>query len=80
VQLRLPDGRRWQRSVYVDETPREITIPMSEMTSVTGGRRRMHLERADALLFVVDTVNTSPGAAGETWFEAMRWQQVKQED
>ena len=77
VQLRLPDGRRWQRSVYLDETAREIVVPMAAMTSVTGGTRRMHLERANALLFVVDTVNTSPGTAGETWIDSISWQQTK---
>ena len=80
VQLRLPDGRRWQRSVYLDETSRDIIVPLEEMTSVTGGARRAHIERADALLFVVDTVNTSPGTAGETWFDSMRWQQARDED
>jgi hypothetical protein len=78
VQLRIPDGRRWQRSVFVDETPREIAVPMREMTSVEPGRRRMHLARADSLLFVVDTVNTSPGTAGETWIDSIRWQQMKE--
>jgi hypothetical protein len=80
VQLRLPDGRRWQRSVYLDETSREIIVPLEEMTSVAGGGRRAHIERADALLFVVDTVNTPPGTAGETWFDSMQWQQAKDED
>jgi hypothetical protein len=79
MQLRIPDGRRWQRSVFVDETPREIVVPTSEMTSVGPGRRRMHLERADSLLFVVDTVNTPPGTAGETWIDSIRWQQAKNE-
>jgi PHP domain len=79
VQLRLPDGRRWRRSVFVDETSREIVVPMSEMTSVAPGRRRMHLLRAESLLFVVDTVNTSPGTAGETWIDSIRWQQVTNE-
>ena len=37
----------------------------------------MHLERANALLFVVDTVNTSPGTAGETWIDSIRWQQTR---
>ena len=79
VQLRVPDGRRWQRSVYLDETPREIIVPIEEMTSVAGGGRRAHIERADALLFVVDTVNTPPGTAGETWLDSLRWQQAKDE-
>ena len=79
VQLRVPDGRRWQRSVYLDETPREIIVSIEEMTSVAGGGRRAHIERADALLFVVDTVNTPPGTAGETWLDSLRWQQAKDE-
>jgi hypothetical protein len=79
VQLRIPDGRRWQRSVYVDETPREITVPMREMTSVASTGRRAHLDRADSLLFVVDTVNTPPGTSGETFLDSVRWQQTKDE-
>jgi hypothetical protein len=53
-------------------------VPMREMSSVEPGRRRMHLARADSLLFVVDTVNTSPGTAGVTWIDSIRWQQTKE--
>jgi hypothetical protein len=77
VQLRVPrgGGRRWQRSVYIDTVPTDIVVPMSEMTAIEAASgRRMHLERADSLLFVVDTVNTAPGTAGETWLDSIRWQ------
>jgi hypothetical protein len=63
----------------VDETPREITVPMREMTSVASSGRRAHLDRADSLLFVVDTVNTPPGTGGETFLDSVRWQQTKDE-
>ncbi len=77
VQLRIPrgGGRRWQRSVYIDTVPTDIVVPISEMTAIeSASGRRMHLERADSLLFVVDTVNTAPGTAGETWLDSIRWQ------
>jgi hypothetical protein len=77
VQLRVPrgGGRRWQRSVYVDTVPADLVVPLSEMTAIEGASgRRMHLDRADSLLFVVDTVNTAPGTAGEIWLDSIRWQ------
>ncbi|MBP1634470.1 MAG: Histidinol phosphatase of the family protein [Acidobacteria bacterium] len=68
VQLRAPAGRegeRWHRSVYLDETPRQVRIRLADMapagptTSATPSRAVV-----DNLLFVVDTVNTAPGSVG----------------
>jgi hypothetical protein len=74
VQLRAPidrdgrptgDGDRWQRSVYLDTEKRTVTIPFDEMTRVTTTTAaHPALASVRALLFVVDTVNTAPGAAG----------------
>ena len=72
VQLRLPngkDGERWGRSVYVDQTPRPIVVPLSEFEPM--GRTtsfRPNVAHIRQVLFVVDTVNTPPGSRGTIWF------------
>jgi hypothetical protein len=70
VQLRAPDGggRRWQRSLYVDATPRTTEVRFSDMRPIEAGRdSRLDLSRVNTLLLVVDTVNAVPGSAGECW-------------
>ena len=71
VQLRLPggrDGQRWRRSVYADLTPRAVVIPLQEFEPVDSSTTQQPLvARVRALLFVVDTVNSAPGASGEIW-------------
>ena len=68
VQLRFsgtPDVQRWQRSVYLDETSRELTVFFDEMTPVgetTTGEPPLH--QVQALLFVIDTLNTLPSNRG----------------
>jgi hypothetical protein len=78
VQLRVPaqaGSERWQRSVYVDQTPREITVFFDETTPVgTTVRRRPALDQVQSLLFVVDTVNTAPGTAGRLFLDAIRYE------
>jgi hypothetical protein len=76
VQLRAAGGagERWRRSVHVDETQREITVAFDEMTPVGGtSRRRPDRSAADAILFVVDTTNTPPGASGEIYIDDVRY-------
>lgn len=68
VQARRPAGaagERWQRSVYLDQTPRDIYVRFNDMTPV-GATSRPILDppQIDTLLFVVDTTNTAPGAQG----------------
>jgi hypothetical protein len=70
VQLRVPEnaGLRWQRSVYLDRTPRAVEVPFSEMRGIEAGRdAHLDVSRATTLLLVVDTVNAVPGSAGECW-------------
>jgi hypothetical protein len=70
LQLRVPEGKglRWQRSVYLDLTPRTVVVPFSEMRAIEGGPgSRLDVQRADTLLLVVDTVNTVPGSEGQCW-------------
>ncbi|MEQ1572714.1 MAG: CehA/McbA family metallohydrolase [Vicinamibacterales bacterium] len=77
VQLRLPGGRegeRWQRSVYVDETPRSITVYFDEMSPRDStSRARPVLQGVDSLLFVVDAVNTALGTSGQVWLDGIMY-------
>jgi hypothetical protein len=73
VELRVPDGvegKRWHRSVYVDETPRLVTVFFDQM-SPRGAASTRHpdLSAADTVLFVVDTVNAAPGSNGQLWLD-----------
>jgi hypothetical protein len=65
VQVRVEGGERWIRSLYVDTTPRAVAVrfgdlrPAERMSTVVPP-----LADVGALLVVVDTVNTVPGASG----------------
>jgi hypothetical protein len=69
VQLRAVDGdsiERWHRSVYVDESLREVTVFFDDLRPRgKATRSRPVLEQVRDLLFVVDTVNARPGTSGE---------------
>jgi hypothetical protein len=72
VQIRLPGGKdggeRWRRSVYLDETPRPIVLWLQDFEPVgPPTTRRPIVTPIQSVLFVVDTVNTKPGAAGSIW-------------
>ena len=77
VQLRVPGGQqgeRWQRSVYLDDTPREITVSFDDMRAVGPTRtERPPLDAVDSILFVVDTVNTPLGGSGRIWIDDVRY-------
>jgi hypothetical protein len=75
VQLRADAaGQRWQRSIYVDETSREVTIFFDEFTPVARDMPpRPPLDRVKSILFVVDTVNTRPGTAGRVFLDDLRY-------
>jgi hypothetical protein len=79
VELRLPlstlEGERWHRSVYLDETPRVITVFFDEMTP--RGRttqKRPDLSIAQTVLFVVDSLNTPPGSSGQIWIDDVAYE------
>lgn len=70
VQLRRPgagDGERWRRSIYLDETPREVDLGVKEMRPVSTGDIGRRLSGIDTVLFVVDDVNTPLGNGGRIW-------------
>lgn len=67
VQLRFPgDGQaRWVRSVYLDESERDIVVPLDRLRPADAPGPRPPISSAGSLLFVVDLTNAKPGAAGE---------------
>jgi hypothetical protein len=84
VQFRLPggvDGERWSRSVYLDPTPRPVTVRMTEVTPVgftPAPSRRPVVARVKSILFVLDTLNTAPGTSGEVFLKDVRLARSKQ--
>ena len=82
VQLRAPaagpEGERWRRSVHLDASPREIRIPLADMTPAGPTRSpAVPATAVDHLLFVVDTVNCAPGASGRFAVEDIRIESTK---
>lgn len=70
VQLRSPGpdgGDRWRRSIYLDETPRDVAIEVGDMRAVTGTPLDQRLADVDTLLMVVDSLNTALGTGGRIW-------------
>ena len=72
VQARQPrSGHRWQRSIYLDSTPRDVTVRFADMRPI-GSSGTFDPAVADTLLFVVDTTNTAPGTAGSFTISDLR--------
>jgi hypothetical protein len=69
VQVRVPgggQGQSWHRSVYVDETPRTVSVVFDELLPLEATTKgRPALADVRDLLFVVDTVHTRPGMNGQ---------------
>jgi len=84
VQFRLPggvDGERWSRSVYLDPTPRLVTVRLTDVTPVgftPAPTRRPVVARVKSILFVLDTLNTAPGTSGEVRLKDVRLARSKQ--
>ena len=67
IQLRSPrgDGVRWGRSVYFDQTPRQVAVPFEAMLPLDAANvPRPPMTEVTALLVVVDTVHARPGSSG----------------
>ena len=77
VQFRTPggpEGERWHRSVYLDPEPREVTVHFEEMTPRgPTSQPRPNLAGVQAVLFVLDTVNTPLGGNGTLWIDDIRY-------
>ncbi len=76
VQLRSPntgDGERWHRSIYLDENARDVTVFFDDMRPRgPTGQERPNLATVNTVLFVIDTVNASPGTSGQIWIDDVR--------
>jgi hypothetical protein len=77
VQLRAPggtEGERWHRSVYIEPDARDITVFFDDMNprGVTS-HAKPTLANVRDVLFVVDTVNTKPGSAGQIWLDDVKY-------
>lgn len=75
VQVRLPRGassERWRRSIYLDPTPRVLTIKLEEFEPADAPTtRRPIAARLQTLLLVVDTLNSVTGTSGTIWMSDM---------
>lgn len=66
VQLRpaWPDPRRWRHSLYADEMPRDVVLPLSEwMPFPAEDGAPPTGDDVGQIAFVVDTTNTPPGTS-----------------
>jgi hypothetical protein len=77
AQLRAPSGaglERWGKSFYVDEDLNSVELQFRDFRPFESwSAAQPPLDHVDALLLVVDTVNTDPGSAGrlaitDLWF------------
>lgn len=76
VQLRArgENADRWHRSVYADSTPREVTIFFDELSPRAGAPPgRPPLNDIGSVLFVIDSVNTKVGTAGQVVIDRVRF-------
>lgn len=76
VQLRASDGgagRRWMRSVYLDESTRRVSLPLGAFTPAEDGTP-LDLAAIDAVLFVVDNVHTALGSNGQFWLDEIAFE------
>jgi hypothetical protein len=75
VQVRLPGagaGERWRRSIYLDQTPRALTLRLEDFEPADGPTtRRPVAARVRTLLLVVDTLNSLTGTSGTIWLSEM---------
>jgi hypothetical protein len=73
VQLRLPTGSRWTRSVYLETVERETVVEVPTMVPAERtGQTMPGLPSAQSILFVVDLVNARPGDSGGFTISGLR--------
>ena len=77
VQVRTSpggEGLRWRRSVYLDETPRDVLVAFGDMTpAAPGAAGSPPVRDLRAVLFAVDAVNTRPGSSGQVTLGHLRF-------
>jgi hypothetical protein len=76
VQLRSAggiNGQRWQRSIYLDQTPRKLELGLHDFRPVETEPAIADLASVQSVLFVVDAVNTRIGSNGQIWLGDIRY-------
>ena len=77
VQIRVVtagEGKRWQRSIYLDERDRDIVIPFAEMTAAGAlASGPPDVANVRTILWVADTVNTDRGSSGRFLLDQVRF-------
>jgi hypothetical protein len=77
VQLRSAtggEGERWQRSVYLDQTPRTIQVFFDEFSPLgSTSSPTPVLSNVQSILFVIDTVNAKIGSNGRIWIDDIKY-------
>lgn len=77
AQLRSPGGElgeRWRRSVYLDTSPRTISVYFDDVRATGATSNPLPaLEDVRDILFVVDTVNAPVGSSGTVWIDDVRY-------
>lgn len=82
LQIRASHGTaRWRRSFYIDRSPEDVRIPISDMSGVgsEGGHGPPNLSTIEALLVVVDLTNNRPTASGRLTIESPMLERVATE-
>jgi hypothetical protein len=65
-KIRGRAAQRWRHSVYLDATPRPIVLRVADFEPADAGTSgHPNVVPLQSLLFVIDTVNSRPGTAGE---------------
>jgi hypothetical protein len=73
IQARRPrSGERWQRSIYLDTTPRDILVPLDELRPVGNATATFDPRLVDTVLFVADLDNAKPGTTGNISISDLR--------
>lgn len=75
VQLRYGGELRWARSVYVDESVREVRVPVDRLIPADFQKGRPpDTSTADSLLFVADLTNARPGDSNTVHVSNLRFE------
>ena len=75
VRAEVPNAppERWQRSIYVDASDSERVVAFADMRPVgLTHTPRAVPENIRAIMFIVDTTNSKPGASGRIWIKNVR--------
>jgi hypothetical protein len=75
VRAEVPNAppERWQRSIYIDASDSERSVAFDDMRPVgVTHTPRATAENIRAIMFIVDTTNSKPGASGRIWLKNVR--------